>query len=192
MITLIIVDCQNDFISGTVRIKGASTILENIKNFIKNNKSKLSDIIFTVDWHPFNHCSFKKNGGNSVVHCVQFTPGSCIEPKLLKFVQSYNIKYQVSIKGDVSYFEQQGAFEDIDYLEDGTGSRYYFDSIVEANASNDFVICGISGDYSVKHTIQNLLSGGIVPKVFLSGIISADDGKIFNRFIEETNLEIVE
>lgn len=189
MITLIIVDCQNDFITGTMSVKGAKTSIEEIKKFIKKHKDEICKILFTVDWHPYNHMSFKKNGGQWPSHCVQFTPGACIEPKLLKFVQSLNIDYEVSKKGEVEEVEQYGAFADIELLQDELGSRYYFDSIVTANADSDFVVCGIAGDYCVKETIQNLLNENITPKVFCPGIVSIDGGKTFSEFVKENQLE---
>ena len=91
MITLIIVDCQNDFITGTLTVKGAKAAVEEIKKFIKSHCKEIEKIVFTVDWHPYNHCSFKKYGGQWPNHCVQYTPGACIEPKLLKHVQSLEI-----------------------------------------------------------------------------------------------------
>ena len=189
MITLIIVDCQNDFITGTLSVKGAKNSVEEIKKFIKNHKKEIEKIIFTVDWHPYNHSSFKRNGGIWVNHCVQYTPGACIEPKLLKYIQSLNIDYEVSQKGTIEEVEQYGAFEDIEFVSDELGQRYYFDDVVEANANTDFVVCGIAGDYCVKSTIQNLINGGITPKVFMSGIASIDGGKILSEFIKENKLE---
>ena len=52
-----------------------------------------------------------------------------------------------------------------------------------------FVICGIAGDYCVKSTIQNLLNGNIIPKVFCPGIASIDGGKALSDFIKENKLE---
>lgn len=188
MITLIIVDCQNDFITGTMLVKGAKTALEEIKNFIKNHRKEIEKIIFTIDWHPFNHCSFKKYGGEHPSHCVQYTPGSCIEPKLLKYVQSLSIDYEVDKKGEVEEVEQYGAFDEIEFVIDELGQRYYFDSLVTVNADTELVVCGISGDSSVKSTIQNLLNADIIPKVFNPGIISTDGGKIFSEFVKENKL----
>ena len=188
MITLIIVDCQNDFISGTMSVKGAKEVVENIKKFIREQHDEIEKIIFTVDWHPYNHMSFKRNGGQWPSHCVQFTPGACIEPKLLKCVQSYNLDYEVSTKGEVEEVEQYGAFSEIEFVTDELGQRYYFDSLVTADANSEFVICGIAGDYCVKCTIDNLLKGDIVPKVFTKGIASIDDGTIFKEYIKENKL----
>lgn len=190
MITLIIVDCQNDFITGTMLVKNAKNVVEDIKKFIKTNKNEIDKIIFTVDWHPYNHCSFKRFGGEWNHHCIQYTPGACIEPKLLKHVQSLEIPYEVSIKGEDKDREQYGAFEEIEFVQDESlVNKYYFDSIVTANANTDFVVCGIAGDYCVKATIENMLKGGITPKVFAKGIASIDGGRTFSAFVKEKNLE---
>lgn len=189
MITLIIVDCQNDFITGTMAVKGAKESVEEIKKFVKNHRKEIEKIIFTVDWHPHNHMSFKKNGGLWPAHCVQYTPGACIEPKLLKFIQSQNIDYEVSQKGEIEEVEQYGAFDEIEFVTDELGQRYYFDSLVTADANSDFVVCGIAGDYCVKCTIENLLKGEITPKVFCPGIVSIDGGKTFSEFVKENKLE---
>jgi len=188
MITLIIVDCQNDFITGTMTVKGAKASVEEIKKFIKNHKDEIEKIVFTVDWHPFTHCSFKRNGGEWPTHCVQHTPGACIEPKLLKYVWSTNIEYEVSIKGEFEEIEQYGAFEDTDFVQDNLRSYYYLD-LVKVNAESDFVVCGIAGDYCVKATVENLINNGITPKVFFPGIASIDGGKSFSDFVKENKLE---
>ena len=187
MITLIIVDCQNDFITGTMSVKGAKNAVEEIKKFIKSHQKEIEKIVFTVDWHPHNHSSFKRYGGQQPSHCVQYTPGACIEPKLLKFVQSTNIDYEVSQKGVIEEVEEFGAFSDIQYESDYFGERYFLD-IVEVNANTNFVVCGIGGDCFVRATIQNMIDGGICPKVFCPGIASTDGGKIISEFIKENKL----
>lgn len=187
MITLIITDCQNDFITGTMSVKGAKNSLEEIKKFIKNHKKEIEKILFPVVWHTYDHCTFKRNGGLNPVNCVQYTPGSCIEPKLLKYVQSMGIPYEVSERSHIT--EQEGAFDIIDFLQDELGGRYCFDSIVTAKADSDYVICGISGNLSVKATIQNMLDENIRPKVFMPGIVSTDGGKVFSEFVKENKLE---
>ena len=190
MITLVIVDCQNDFITGTMSVKGAKNAVEEIKKFIKNHRKEVEKIIFTLDWHPYNHCSFKKYGGLWPSHCVKHTPGACIEPKLLKFVQSQEIDFEFCLKGEIEEVEQYGAFCEIEVSSDNfPEKKYYFDSIVTANYDTEFVVCGIAGDYCVKSTIQNMLDNEITPKVYCPGIVSIDGGKIFSDFVKENNLE---
>jgi nicotinamidase-related amidase len=130
MITLIIVDCQNDFITGTLTVKGGKTAVEEIKKFIKSHHKEIEKIVFTVDWHPYNHSSFKKYGGQWPHHCVQYTPGACIEPKLLKLVQSLDIHYEVSQKGCIEEVEEYGAFSEISRGGDRLfGEKLYLDII---------------------------------------------------------------
>lgn len=192
MITLIIVDCQNDFITGTISVKGAKKVVENIKSYIKLKRKEIERIILTADWHPYNHCSFKKMGGIWPQHCVQFTPGACIEPKLLKYIQGQNIPYKVCLKGLYEEIDEYGAFSDIVYVSDILGERYYLDDTLPGiNIDTEFVICGIAGDFCVKATIENLLKGDINPKVLIAGIASMDNGKIITDFIKENKLEKV-
>lgn len=188
MITLVIVDCQNDFITGTMSVKSAKNTVEEIKKYIKNHKKEIEKILFTADWHPYDHCSFKKYGGEWVHHCIQYTPGACIEPKLLKYVQSFDIPYQVSTRGEDKFADPEGPFMEIEFSQDDSlVSKYYFDSIVEADAGTEFVITGIANATSI--AIKNMLENGITPKVFMPGIISTDGGRTFSEFVKNNNIE---
>lgn len=180
MITLIINDCQNDFISGTMCSKETRNIAKNIKEFISKNKNNIEKIIFTIDWHPYNHCSFKKYGGEFKSHCVQYTPGACIEPGLLKVVQSLELNYEVSRKGEEKDDNPNGAFSSIEYYSDFLGKRYYFDVVTSANAESEFVICGIN----IKDTLKNMLREGIKPKILYQGV----NIKEIHNIIKENNL----
>lgn len=82
---LIIVDVQNDFCEGgSLPVKKSSEIIPKINKVRKYFKH----VIFTKDWHPENHVSFKINHPNLdelkkeivenlwPVHCVQNTYGA--------------------------------------------------------------------------------------------------------------------
>lgn len=185
MITLIIVNCQSDYVAGTMSSKSSKDILPEIKKYIKENQSEIEKIIFVIDWHPYNHCSFIKYGGDFPSHCVQYTPGACIEPKLLKYIQSLNISYEIDTKGTFSEIEETGGFGEIELVQDALGSRYYIDSYCIANADTDFVICGITN--AVKDTIKNMLDGRITPKILLKGTYT-QDAKL-SKFIKEHDIE---
>ena len=186
MITLIIVGCQNDYVTGTTSSRGTKSVIEEIKKFIKSHKKEIDKIIIAAEWHPYNHMSFKKYGGNQPHHCIQFTPGACIEPKLLKIIQSLEIDYEVSTRGEIEEVDQIGAFNEIEFVTDELGQRYYFDSLATADANTDFVVCGIAEKDSIKNTISNLITGEIFPKVFVPGIFPS-----INDFIEEHKIEKV-
>lgn len=71
---LIVVDLQNDFVTGSLAVPGAHEILVPIKKLIKS----YNVVIFSRDWHPPDHISFKDHP----VHCVEGTWGAelAIEP----------------------------------------------------------------------------------------------------------------
>ncbi len=60
-----IVDVQNDFISGTLALKNcpsghnAEEIIPVINKLIR--EASFNTIAYTLDWHPENHCSFIEN-----------------------------------------------------------------------------------------------------------------------------------
>lgn len=60
-----IVDVQNDFISGTLSLikcpakQDASEVVPCINNLI--DIVPFDVIAYTLDWHPANHCSFIEN-----------------------------------------------------------------------------------------------------------------------------------
>ncbi len=89
---LIIVDVQNDFISGTLAVPDGENIVSPINDFAK----RFSNVIATQDWHPADHVSFETDDavafstialpyGDQTVwpkHCVQGTYGSDFHPDL--------------------------------------------------------------------------------------------------------------
>ena len=76
---LAIIDAQNDFIDGSMGVgvekwnKAKKAIFDLVKG------EDYDQIIFTKDWHPANHCSFKAQGGMWPNHCVQGEKGAEID-----------------------------------------------------------------------------------------------------------------
>lgn len=70
---LVVIDCQNDFITGSLRnpeaIKKVPYILEKIKNF--NGDA----LIYTMDTHGENYLDTKEGAVLPFVHCVKGTEG---------------------------------------------------------------------------------------------------------------------
>lgn len=200
MKTLVIVDFQKDFAnpSGALYVNGAEQAEEAIINYIEKNAKDLSDVIFTVDWHSPDHCSFKKNGGIWPVHCLQFSEGAGISDKILKVCVDNNIPIKVFKKGNYDDTEEYGAFQ---YMYKFDQSHY----IKTCNETNqhiyldcsDLVVCGIAGDYCVKETLNNLLRHNVNEnlnlniEVLRNGIASIDDGTTIDNFIKENNLTVI-
>ncbi len=92
---LVVVDVQEDFISGSLKAHDASSIIKPLNSAIRMAESKGMIVVFTKDWHPKDHWSFKDNGGPWNTHCVQGTPGAALSAELYKPVESVVIEFGV-------------------------------------------------------------------------------------------------
>lgn len=106
--TLVVVDFQYDFclLGAPLYVPGSNRALWNISDLIENKK--VDRVIFTADWHPANHCSFKRNGGEWNDHCIQFSKGAAIHDLLLYGCISSGVSYRVLIKGELPSSEEYG------------------------------------------------------------------------------------
>lgn len=177
--TLIIVDPQNDFISGTLPVPNAENVINNIIEEI--NSGEYSNIIVTLDWHPVNHCSFDK----FPVHCVKHTWGSAIDKNLSKVLIDSSLngaKVLFATKGENAEEEEFGAFSFF------SRSESVLDGLV--GLSSPIYICGMAGDYCVSETIRNLNNGYYVNiTVIKDCVASLDGGTKLDSIIEWLNLK---
>lgn len=186
-ITLVVVDFQYDFclLGAPLYVPESDKALWNISYLIENKK--VDEVIFTADWHPANHCSFKRNGGEWNDHCVQFSKGAAIHDLLLYGCISSGVPYKVLIKGALSS-EEYGikvapATAKVKY------NTIYSNSMsIDVNPENQIVVCGLAGDYCVLETLKNLES--IKPMVYLNGVASLDGGIKLDGYIKDNNIKV--
>jgi len=79
---LIVVDMQNDFITGTLGSAEAQNIVPNVTKKIKMYKQNEDNIIFTRDTHYDNYLDTQEGKYLPVVHCIEGTNGHEIEAGL--------------------------------------------------------------------------------------------------------------
>lgn len=86
MKVLVVVDCQNDFISGSLGTPEAQAIIPNVKKKIEEYKKLVdSQIWFTRDTH-YNNYLFTNEGKHlPVKHCIYGTNGWEIKDGLTEF-----------------------------------------------------------------------------------------------------------
>lgn len=174
---LVVVDVQRDFFdpSGSLYVGGSEVLPELIAAAAEN----YDGVIFTLDWHPGNHCSFAEQGGIWPVHCVAYTQGSGLADQFAPILASG--KAQLFFKGQEQDKEQYGAFESLE--EDSVIARWF--------ASCESVdVCGIAGDYCVKESTNNILNYVPAEKVSVltECVRSIDGGAALDAFIVEKNL----
>lgn len=173
MKTLVVVDLQHDFASpqGALYVKGGEIIAGKVMEVIQD----FDRVVFTLDFHPIDHCSFTENGGIWPTHCVAYTAGTALPIELLKAAKSY----EVALKGQAADHEEYGAFADGKPVE----------SIMQAD---EVVICGIAGDFCVGETLRNIVkmrgsSKGI--KAYTEGTAYFDGGIRYGEILKELGVE---
>lgn len=75
MKTLIVIDMQNDFITGTLGSPEAQAIVPNVKKKIEEYKARGDEIIFTRDTHKVNYLETNEGKHLPVEHCIDGTWG---------------------------------------------------------------------------------------------------------------------
>lgn len=75
MKTLIVIDMQNDFVTGSLGTKEAQTIVPNVKKKIQEYVNRGDQIIFTRDTHYSNYLETQEGKMLPVEHCIYDTEG---------------------------------------------------------------------------------------------------------------------
>ncbi len=79
---LVVVDVQNDFVTGTLAVPGGAEVIEPLNRAIALFDARGLPVFATRDWHPPDHCSFVAQGGPWPAHCVAGTTGADYVPGL--------------------------------------------------------------------------------------------------------------
>lgn len=188
---LLIVDPQNDFITGTLAVEGAKEKMMKLADYINGDHPSYDFAFVTMDTHPENHCSFKENGGIWPKHCVYETNGWHIPEYLrdsLRIVfrkYSYD-KFSAYFKGTEVNQEEYSIFDNAK------------DGLILANRIKDLLreddvyidICGIAGDYCVLETIKGLrkIIGDKYINILTEYTASIDGGEKLMNYIKENDL----
>lgn len=152
---LVVVDYQWDFYhpDGALYVPGG----EECKSKIEQIIPQFDEVIFTLDYHPKDHCSFVDNGGIWPAHCVEMTMGAEVPQSMYDLAKNYTKVY----KGQMSDKEEYGAFSG----EEGEKflSRY---------KDCEIVVCGLAGNFCVLSTLKNILTwiDKSQVKVFMDGV----------------------
>ena len=84
---LVVVDMQNDFISGSLGTKEAQNIVGNVVGRIKECKEQGYDILVTLDTHGEDYMSTQEGKKLPVEHCIKGTVGWELAPEVAEAVK---------------------------------------------------------------------------------------------------------
>ena len=164
---LILIDIQNDFITGELPVPDARSIIEPVNHLIP----QFSHVIATQDWHPANHFSFftlheGKKAFESITkdnyqqtlwppHCIQGSEGANFFPEL-----QTNAINAIFRKGTNPDIDSYSAFFDNQKLKE-TG----LDGYLKGLHLDELHFAGLAADYCVYFSMIDALNLGY--KVFL-------------------------
>ncbi len=83
---LIVVDMQNDFITGSLGTAEAQKITEPV---IRRIESFDGDVVFTLDTHTENYLNTREGRNLPVIHCVKGTPGWELQKDIKKLAAGH-------------------------------------------------------------------------------------------------------
>lgn len=181
---LLLVDVQYDFINGSLAVNGAPESMQALADYISAQpKGTYKQIVMTSDFHPYNHSSFKDNGGMWPVHCVQYSHGAAIFQPVLDAVHAHQADAVVLTKGDDVKVDEYSIMAN-------KASAERLLQIIKDNNIQVIEVAGLCGDFCVGNTIKDLVKAGYgknvcVLKKYIGNI---DDGTVLNNIIKENKL----
>lgn len=111
---LIVVDMQNDFITGALGTKEAVAIVPYIKELIENFDGK---VLFTRDTHLDDYLETQEGKNLPVPHCIRWTEGWQIHPELESLRKTDAIdKGTFGSKDLVEVLKQEETIEEITFV----------------------------------------------------------------------------
>jgi nicotinamidase/pyrazinamidase len=142
---MVVVDVQNDFCpGGTLPVAEGDTIIPHLNRTTSAFSKSRLPIIFTRDWHPRDHCSFREQGGIWPRHCVARTNGARFHPKLKVPRRSITVN-----KATRRYREAYSGFQGTDLAKR-----------LRKFGVSELFVGGLATDYCVKQTTLDALAAG--------------------------------
>lgn len=120
---LVVVDMQNDFITGSLGTKEAQGIVPNAVERIKRARDDGWNIIVTHDTHYEDYLNTQEGKKLPVVHCQFNTEGYKIHPDLLEVLKEYPVTVynketfgSVNLADDFLSIVSNGALDEKEYV----------------------------------------------------------------------------
>ena len=152
---LLVTDIQNDFLpGGALGIEGADAVVPVLAMYMRRFQARRLPIFLTRDWHPPDHCSFRRQGGPWPPHCIAGTPGS-LPPPTFPSPPSAVLIYKAIDRDREAYSAFQGTALER-HLRAGGVVRLF--------------VGGLATDYCVSHTVEDARSLGYEVCLLMDGI----------------------
>jgi len=142
---LIVVDLQRDFLpGGALPVREGDDVIEPTNALIDGFQAEGLPIVFTRDWHPKDHRSFKPRGGMWPPHAIKDTRGAQFPPSL--HVPHGTAIVSKATRKDV---EAYSGFQGTDLA-----------ARLRGRGVEELYVTGLATDYCVKNTVIDGMKEG--------------------------------
>lgn len=163
--THVVVDMLYDFIDGSMACANAEkAVAESVKMI---NRYANDQVLYVLDHHPVNHCSFKEQGGPWPAHCVMQTHGGEIHEAFYKDVELPEhrpSRKNMFFKGLNPKKEQYSGFES------HNAEGIELSTVLTKNV----LVSGIATEYCIRETCYDLVKAGCEVYLLEAGLAYID------------------
>ncbi|PZN06327.1 MAG: nicotinamidase [Bacillota bacterium] len=178
---LVVVDVQNDFCpGGALAVPQGDRVVPVLNRWIDAFRRAGRVVVYTQDWHPQDHVSFRQRGGPWPPHCIQGTRGAAFHPDLL-------VQGTVFRKGFDADREAYSGFDGaLARGETGVEPEVDLAGWLRQQGVRRLYVGGLATDYCVRATVLDGLREGFQVTVLVPAVravdVSPGDGR---RALEE-------
>ncbi|VDK46629.1 unnamed protein product [Anisakis simplex] len=215
---LIVVDFQNDFITGSLAIKNGTAQEDPSEALIPINRliseCPFALIVYTMDWHPYNHISFWEHCRNSDRKlCVEdrirklkpfdivrfetpdveqkLYPAHCIQNSWGADLDAQMIQAKNSVfiqKGKDTYADSYSAFKD-----NNKDQSTELEEVLRSESIDAIFVCGLAYDVCVAATTNDSVELGFLTALITdcSKGLDLDEMKRVNDELSNKNVAIL-
>ena len=148
---ILVVDCQYDFINGTLACAHSEEAVKNIITFINANPS--ARVFYSADNHSIHHCSYIPNGGTWPVHCQAGTHGAELHASFFTDITNPAQRPTESntyYKGENDSVEEYSAFS----------AKNHAGRELNQDIGQEVLVCGIASEFCVRESVLALKDSG--------------------------------
>lgn len=102
---LVVVDYQNDFVSGSLGFEKAKELDSEIANLIEKYHNNSDDVVFTLDTHYDDYMNTIEGKSLPVPHCIKGTIGHNLYGKVSHSVKESDLLFEKNTFGSDKLFE---------------------------------------------------------------------------------------
>lgn len=189
---LIIVDVQNDFITGSLATDPDNTLAPRLAEYVRAMAPHYAKIVTTQDWHinPEGHWAKEGEEPNYSttwpVHCKAGEEGSDIETTLASALDEITPPVEHFYKGQ--YLPSYSGFDGV------TDKGEDLDAFLKKHFIETVDVVGIATDFCVKETIDDAVKKGYNVNVlanYTQGVNAENTAELLNNKFNHDTVNIL-